>query len=348
MQALHSLFRNAHVTHMKRNGIRSQTMRHVKSYLNGTSILNLARKCNYPPSMMARLIVENVASPPPPLLPKNPNNSSIDTTSQGDVMRGKDRIHNSNNNKSTQVSKANTINTKKFVTEAIRYPEKVLGCASTSILPEYLFSEKNGSATIINTNNNLKKREGGGQEQQSSSVLLDNFSQKPLYENNEVSYPSLSRLSLEVRWAIDMDPMYGTRLCFFLLVYMMCRYYVYPSALLARQSTHPFMSMAGPRSDRERHNVGIEYELLLEQTLRSMGEYSMKPSYIRFHDLNQSLNNRCKQTWYAFSRHSIRDRSRASCSGDGTHTRHSPLVPGRGSCSTERRNKKQPITNIDN
>ena len=63
-QALHSLFRNAHVTHMKRtsHSIRSQTMRHVKSYLNGTSIMNLARKCNYPPSMMARLIVENVSS----------------------------------------------------------------------------------------------------------------------------------------------------------------------------------------------------------------------------------------------------------------------------------------------
>lgn len=30
----------------------------------------------------------------------------------------------------------------------------------------------------------------------------------------------------------------------------------------------------GPRQDRERHNVGIEYELLLEQTLQSMGEFS--------------------------------------------------------------------------
>lgn len=31
------------------------------------------------------------------------------------------------------------------------------------------------------------------------------------------------------------------------------------------------MYVVGPRQDRERHNVGIEYELLLEQTLRSMG-----------------------------------------------------------------------------
>ena len=37
-------------------------MRHVKSYLNGTSILSVAKRCNHPPSMMARLIVENVAA----------------------------------------------------------------------------------------------------------------------------------------------------------------------------------------------------------------------------------------------------------------------------------------------
>eukprot|EP00574_Skeletonema_japonicum_P008015 CAMPEP_0201735722 /NCGR_PEP_ID=MMETSP0593-20130828/37813_1 /ASSEMBLY_ACC=CAM_ASM_000672 /TAXON_ID=267983 /ORGANISM="Skeletonema japonicum, Strain CCMP2506" /LENGTH=143 /DNA_ID=CAMNT_0048229333 /DNA_START=11 /DNA_END=439 /DNA_ORIENTATION=+ len=63
VQALNSLFRNAHVTHLKRtsHSVRNQTMRHVKSYLNGTSILKLAKKCNFPPAMMARVILENVA-----------------------------------------------------------------------------------------------------------------------------------------------------------------------------------------------------------------------------------------------------------------------------------------------
>ncbi|KAL3794846.1 hypothetical protein ACHAW5_004368 [Stephanodiscus triporus] len=45
---------------------------------------------------------------------------------------------------------------------------------------------------------------------------------------------ALSRLSREVREAVDSDPMYG------------------------------------PRQDKERHNIGIEYESLLEETLRSM------------------------------------------------------------------------------
>ena len=31
-------------------------------------------------------------------------------------------------------------------------------------------------------------------------------------------------------------------------------------------------SITGPKHDRERHNVGIEYEVLLEETLREMGE----------------------------------------------------------------------------
>lgn len=203
-EALHSLFRNAHVTHMKRSShsIRSQTMRHVKSYLNGTSILHLATKCNYPPSMMARLIVENVAASP---------SSSSSSSVGGAVM-------NNNNNNTTK-------NVKKFVTEALRHPEKTLGNACASLLPEYAFSEKNGCAII---------RRG--------ERLVDNFSGKPLYDDDSANAENgssdaempLSRLCLEVREAIDSDPMYG------------------------------------PRQDRERHNVGIEYELLLEQTLRSM------------------------------------------------------------------------------
>lgn len=151
-QAIHSMFRNAHVTHMKRTShiIRSQTTRHVQSYLNGTSILNIARKVNYPPSMMARLIIENVAVPP--TKPSTINGAR-------------------NSNSGT--------NLKKFITEAIRHPEKTLGCSSSSISPEYLFSENKGSGAQNN------ERE------------------------NHDSLIRLSRLSLEVRGAVDSDPMYG-------------------------------------------------------------------------------------------------------------------------------------------
>jgi hypothetical protein len=151
-EAIHSLFRNAHVSHMKRNShvVRSSSTRHVQSYLNGTSILNIARKVNYPPSMMARLIVENVA-----LLPPSNNSGGGNGVKSGNSLS---TVH------------------RKFITEAIRYPERVLGDASNSVSSEYLFSESKG------------KRSCGKEE-------------------NE--YIPLSRLSLEVREAVGSDPLYG-------------------------------------------------------------------------------------------------------------------------------------------
>jgi hypothetical protein len=148
-EAIHSLFRNAHVSHMKRTShlVKSQSTRHVQSYLNGTSILNIAEKVNYPPSMMARLIVENVA-----VLPQTGNN-----TRQGTISAVQ----------------------KKFITEAIRHPEKTLGDASAAVSSEYLFSEGKGSGRNA-------KEEAGNSE-----------------------YIPLSRLSLEVKEAVASDPMYG-------------------------------------------------------------------------------------------------------------------------------------------
>jgi len=202
LQALNSLFRNAHVTHMKRtsHSVRNQTMRHVKSYLNGTSILKLAKKCNYPPAMMARFIVENVA-----VLPtrQHPSSTGINTNIKHEQLGGgKNNDAKSTTNNTTKASAA----TRKFITQSLRHPEKMLGCASTSILPEYLFSEK------------------------VSSNATDSI--PPSLDANNIS---LSRLSLEVREAVECDPIYG------------------------------------PRSDKERHNIGIEYELLLEYTLKNMG-----------------------------------------------------------------------------
>lgn len=138
---------------MKRYGhtIKSQSTRHVQSYLNGNSILSIARKCNYPPSMMARLIVENVA-----VLPA--------------AAAGNTTIRHGN---------VNTMQ-RKFITEAIRYPEKVLGDASSSVTPEYLFSE------------------GKGSKQNRRDDVLEDKRCVPL-----------SRLSIEVREAVSSDPMYG-------------------------------------------------------------------------------------------------------------------------------------------
>jgi hypothetical protein len=178
--ALHSLLRNAHVAHMKRtsHALRSRTMRHVTSYLNGTSVVALARKCNYPPSMMARLVVDNVARCP----------ASAPSASGGGGGGGGANAR------------------KKFVTEALRHPERMLGCASAALLPEYLFSEKNGATTAR------------------GRTLLDPFSQKPLYDadvtrvaeegtdpsDHRPSRPApLSRLCVEVREAVDSDPLYG-------------------------------------------------------------------------------------------------------------------------------------------
>lgn len=134
--------------------LKSQTTRLVQSYLNGTSILNIAKKVNYPPSMMARLIVENVAVPPS----SNSSNSSSN------------RLEN---------AMGASVNIRKFTTEAIRHPEKELGAATNSVSPEYLFSESKGR--------NIHKE----------------------IDENDLQYIPLSRLSLEVREAVDSDPMYG-------------------------------------------------------------------------------------------------------------------------------------------
>lgn len=197
-QALHSLFRNAHVAHMKRSShsIRSQTMRHVKSYLNGTSILSLARKCNYPPSMMARLIVENVTSPPAPPADRGAKGS---TTNRPD---GSDPSGGSGSAKSaTATAKSANNNARKFVTEALRHPERVLGSASASVLPEYQFSEKNFSASRReDVLGKIWGRERRGSAPKEKGEGCDRY---------EIQAPELSRLCLEVREAIDADPMYG-------------------------------------------------------------------------------------------------------------------------------------------
>ena len=193
-----SLFRNAHVIHMKRTShtVKYQTSKHVQHYLNGMSILSIAKKCNYPPSMMARLIVENVAmAPNNAQLPK----LSTDTTTNENSTISTNNPQNNNSNQSN--NKTTLMGTpaphRKFITEALRNPEKILGCASTSIVPAYLFSEKKGRGQ---QHQQLKSNE------KDQARHIDNLSQKPGFNEHN---PPLSRLALEVREAIDSDPLYG-------------------------------------------------------------------------------------------------------------------------------------------
>jgi len=133
-------------------------------------------KCNYPPSMMARLIVENITQP----------SSSSTTTSRS--------------------NKNNTSVNKKYTTEAIRHPEKVMGNASLAILSEYQFSERNGSF------GSGSRQQNNNQSNNSSSPIMVGQNLNSLARHqaggDEVMVP-LSRLAREVRHAIDSDPMYG-------------------------------------------------------------------------------------------------------------------------------------------
>lgn len=220
LQALTSLFRNAHVTHMKRTShyIKSQTMRHVKSYLNGTSILKLAKKCNYPPAMMARLIVENVAALP---TATRQQQQQQPTPEGGNNIEEQHHFSGKTSNNNDVISKSTTTANKKFITEALRYPAKMLGCATKSILPEYLFSEKLSSSSTNNFSDSIIVPTSNDEKSDKTTTMINLI--------------PLSRLSIEVKEAVESDPLYG------------------------------------PRHDKERHNIGIEYELLLEHTLKSMG-----------------------------------------------------------------------------
>jgi len=63
--SLNSFLRNIHLKHVKKNAsaLRNSAQHYIrKYYMEGMSILNLAKKINYPPSMVARAIVEHVAS----------------------------------------------------------------------------------------------------------------------------------------------------------------------------------------------------------------------------------------------------------------------------------------------
>jgi len=62
-QSLNSLLRNKHLLYVKKRSfvIRNQMHLHVLvEYVAGTSILNLAKKYHFPPSLLARGVIENI------------------------------------------------------------------------------------------------------------------------------------------------------------------------------------------------------------------------------------------------------------------------------------------------
>ena len=220
------------MTHMKRTAhvVRSQTMRLVKSYLNGTSILDLARRCNYPPSMMARLIVENVArtSSSPSPSPSTPADSSPAATSataaagtaSGNLDGGDADEAAKETAAAAAAAAARTTDStngnnrggasdkvgKRFLTTALRYPEKTLGDARASVSPEYLFSERNGAAAA----NAASSRDGDrGGDDADDHRDLPRERRLPVPTTAMPPATPLSRLSKEVREAVDSDPMYG-------------------------------------------------------------------------------------------------------------------------------------------
>ena len=291
--------RTAHV-------VRSQTMRCVKSYLNGTSILDLARRCNYPPSMMARLVVENVArtssspspSSPSPSTPADTApaatfpTSAVGTASgyldDGDAdeaaaaaATAAARTTDSTNGNNRGGGSDKVI--KRFLTTALRYPEKTLGDARASVSPEYLFSERNCAAAAANAASSRDDDRDGDDVEDHRDLPRER--RLPVTTTAMPPPIPLSRLSKEVREAVDSDPMYGESLGFVGFRGFIDFYFFRTPALFlsvwrvnfsniqkTNDDSNAYPHVLGPRQDRERHNIGIEYESLLEETLQSMGE----------------------------------------------------------------------------
>jgi hypothetical protein len=62
-ESLRSFFHNLHLKHIKSASykVHNQGRMYLNQYRTGTSILQLAKNANFPPQLMARLVVENVA-----------------------------------------------------------------------------------------------------------------------------------------------------------------------------------------------------------------------------------------------------------------------------------------------
>ena len=97
------------------------------------------------------------------------------------------------------------LGSRRFLTNALRYPEKTLGDARASISPEYLFSERNGTAFAFTLSRDI---DHDGEIDDHGDLHRERLPGALTTTSTPTAIP-LSRLSREVREAVDCDPMYG-------------------------------------------------------------------------------------------------------------------------------------------
>jgi hypothetical protein len=312
IQSLHSLFRNLHVHYVKTTSsiqVRRQFQSlYLPLYLQNTpplhpphkqipqqqqqpswSILQLAKRANYPPYLFCRLLVEQITdlsslslspSPVSPTLPAMcqaatsvtatiPTTTETSPTSQTELATTSS-LHcsprpgagdgGSGETRSTTPATNNTTTAKKSLTLAMRDPMGMLGDIRV-IRPEYWASESIGDSQPTSNNNDVAtiftpatgtvhqpQQQQHQQEQQhpEKEQVLNDANDSPAINDITATVTCLvsteaaatevsTRLAREVQEAIASDPMYG------------------------------------PKQDKERHWIGVEYEVLLEHTLTEMG-----------------------------------------------------------------------------
>jgi hypothetical protein len=308
IQSLHSLFRNMHVHYVKTTSsiqVRRQFQSlYLPLYLQNTpppnppqnqiqqqqpslTILQLAKCANYPPYLFCRLLVEQITdlsslslstSAVSTALPAmcqaaTSATATITTTTETNPMSQTELATTSplhcsprhdtggsvSGAPSTTTPTTNTSTAKKSLTLAMRDPMGMLGDIRV-IRPEYWASESIGSSqpaciddgdnvatSLTPTSGTLCQPQQQQQQQHPEQEQVPNDGNDSpatnaiaarvtsLFSTEAAATVVTTRLAREVQDAIASDPMYG------------------------------------PKQDKERHWIGVEYEVLLEHTLTEMG-----------------------------------------------------------------------------
>jgi len=255
VESLVSLLRNIHLKHVKRTSnkfIRSNNaMRSLLKLYNSTgpehcSILELAKKINYPPYMMARAIVENVIKGSALAL----GSGSLGKSGRKNITEAmRDPIGKLKGIDDTTGSTITTISTTTTTTTSTTTTIETVNNNNDNTIYNATAMSQKGDTVSENVN-----MEGDYNVDKYININLaknlnldDNNHHHNLDQKKNTEYgiridpfsgretpKTTSRLAREVLDAIDADPLYG------------------------------------PRFDKERHYIGLHYEILLEQNLLSM------------------------------------------------------------------------------
>ena len=102
--------------------------------------------------------------------------------------------------------------------------------------------DKLNSSSVVKQEHRISEASASSSSSSADAKVYDPFSGEEIIlscgSDSNSGTSNMTRLAKEVQEAISLDPLYG------------------------------------PRSDRERQIIGTEYEIILEQTLRSMSEYN--------------------------------------------------------------------------